>query len=156
MCSKVGCLLCSTACKLTMALSRLVQQKRPYAVKLHMHVKRQMLDKRCKDVESTDELTKQRRETHVHYKRPQCGGCKLHLSLRASCISPIACAKYSGARIGHARKLCRVKQVQLVKHLCLLALALGHSTVLCDLKDLSCEVVWSNGYTSTFTGYEPK
>ena len=39
--------------------------KRPYAVKLHMHVKRQMLDKRCKVIESTDELTKQRRETRA-------------------------------------------------------------------------------------------
>ena len=37
------------------------------------------------------------------------------------------------------------------KTLCLCALALGHSTVLCSLKDLSCEVVWSNGYPSTFT-----
>ena len=56
--------------------------------------------------------------------------------------------------LDNARSYNRVKQVQLVKHLCLLALALGHSTVLCDLKDLSCEVVWSNGYPSTFTATE--
>ena len=77
-----------------------VHQRRPYAVEMYMHApnvneqtERNGAHSRKPDAEirgaklDTDELTRGKQQIPAHSKHPQCGGCKLHLSLRASLLS---------------------------------------------------------------------